>query len=49
MSVHVHDLSPHCHEEENEKVHEQNGPKDGDVEDREESHYQAGPRALRAG
>ena len=36
--VHVHNLSFHRHEEQNEEVHEQNGPEDWDIKDGEERH-----------
>lgn len=38
MFDHVLDLSFHCHEEENEEVHKENGPKHRDIEYFEECH-----------
>ena len=43
--VHVHDLSFHCHEEQDEKVHEQYRPKDGNVKDGKEGHDNGGSRS----
>jgi hypothetical protein len=37
--VHVQDLSLHRHEEENEKVHQQDGPEHWDIKYRKESHH----------
>jgi len=36
--VHVHDLSLHCHEEQDEKVHQQDRPEHRNIKHRKESH-----------
>mmetsp|Transcript_4990 Transcript_4990/g.13239 ORF Transcript_4990/g.13239 Transcript_4990/m.13239 type:complete len:206 (+) Transcript_4990:173-790(+) len=46
--VHVHDLSLHGHEEEHEEVHEEDGPEDRHIEDREEGHDYTRANALGA-
>ena len=40
--VHVHDLSLHGHEEEDEKVHEQYWPEHGNIKDGKEGHDDTG-------
>ena len=41
MFVHVQNLPLHCHEKQNEEVHEQDRPEDWNIKDWEEGHEYA--------
>jgi hypothetical protein len=38
---HMHNLALHCKDKENNPVAEENGPEDGDIKYREESHHKS--------